>query len=430
MIKIKKIIWSVMIVSLLFGTTIGMNNRVNAANTYLVSQAELYSKGELEYLYFREKSMTIQYIAYEKDGLEYPAYSLNKNLLGVDMYGNVIAEVNKSVKNMAVWRVITEGYPYKTPEEIGCRTEEEAYTATMFAVYGVLYPYDWSEFEPLGEAGQRVINAAMAISEKAKTSDKAKIVAKVEVKKVTNNWKEDDILEGYISRNYKVETNAECESYKIKLDRVKAINGIKITDINNVEKTEFAGNEEFKILIPVAEIGVKRDQKGEIYIKATAALKTTPILYGETAGSYQDYALTTEEWEYIEGFLTDYYPANKTKIEIVKKDAETGSNLLNAKFNVFDKNGKVVYADVATNAYGMAEIKGVIPGTYFIEEVQSPDGYSQYDERIEVKLRYNETYTINVNNYKKPESEDKKVEEKSQISVTGPKEEKLPVTGF
>ena len=78
----------------------------------------------------------------------------------------------------------------------------------------------------------------------------------------------------------------------------------------------------------------------------------------------------------------------------------------------------------------MAEIKGVIPGTYFIEEAQAPNGYTQYDERIEVKLRYNETCTINVNNYEKPESEDKDIEEESQISVTGKKEEKLPVTGF
>ncbi len=430
MIKLKKIVWSAMIVILLLGTTGEINNKVSAVSSYIVNQAELYSKGELEYVYFREKSMTIQYIVYEKDGLEYPAYSLNRNLLGVDMYGNVITKVNKSVENMAVWRAITEGYPYKTPQEIGCRTEEEAYAATMFAVYGVLYPYDWSEFESIGEAGQRVISAAMAISEEAKSSDKAKIAAKVEVKKVTSNWKEDNELEGYISRTYKVETNAECESYRIKLDRVNSINGIKITDINNVEKTEFAGNEEFKILIPVAEVGVKCDPKGEIYIKATATLKTMPILYGETTGFYQDYALTTEEWEYIEGCLTDYYPANKTKIQITKKDAETGSNLLNAKFNVLDKNGKIVYADVTTNAYGMAEIKGVIPGTYFIEEAQAPNGYTQYDERIEVKLRYNETCTINVNNYEKPESEDKDIEEESQISVTGKKEEKLPVTGF
>ena len=39
-------------------------------------------------------------------------------------------------------------------------------------------------------------------------------------------------------------------------------------------------------------------------------------------------------------------------------------------------------------------------------------------------------YTVNVNNYKKPEEKEKKVVEEENINVTGKKEVALPRTGF
>ena len=45
-----------------------------------------------------------------------------------------------------------------------------------------------------------------------------------------------------------------------------------------------------------------------------------------------------------------------------------------------------------------------MPGKYYIEEKQAPEGYTKYAELVEVNVKFNETYTINVNNYKKPET--------------------------
>ena len=42
------------------------------------------------------------------------------------------------VSNEKVWKVIINGYPYKTLEELDVINEEEAYTATQFAIYTVL----------------------------------------------------------------------------------------------------------------------------------------------------------------------------------------------------------------------------------------------------------------------------------------------------
>lgn len=125
------------------------------------------------------------------------------------------------------------------------------------------------------------------------------------------------------------------------------------------------------------------------------------MLYGETVRSdYQDYALAAGEWEFESTILNSSYPSNKTMIKIVKKDKETEGVLKGAKFNILDENKNVIYSDVSTNEEGVAEVKGIMPGKYFIEEIQAPEGYTKYDKLVEVNLKFNETYTINVNNYK------------------------------
>ena len=71
-----------------------------------------------------------------------------------------------------------------------------------------------------------------------------------------------------------------------------------------------------------------------------------------------------------------------------------------------------------------------MPGKYFIEEIQAPEGYTKYDKLVEVNVKFNETYTISVNNYKKPETEEKQIDEEENVTVTGKKEIALPRTGF
>jgi len=49
---------------------------------------------------------------------------------------------------------------------------------------------------------------------------------------------------------------------------------------------------------------------------------------------------------------------------------------------------------------------------------------------VEVNLKFNSTYTVYVNNYQKPEEEEKEVDEQETVTVTGKKEIALPRTGF
>ena len=108
-----------------------------------------------------------------------------------------------------------------------------------------------------------------------------------------------NIQQEYLSKTYEINTNANYSKYNASVERIKAIipEGIKITDINNNEKAEFASKEKFKILIPINHI----NQETEFKIKINTKIETKPVLYGKTANSAnENYALTSAVYENIE----------------------------------------------------------------------------------------------------------------------------------
>ena len=136
------------------------------------------------------------------------------------------------------------------------------------------------------------------------------------------------------------------------------------------------------------------------------------------------------EWEYNDTLFKDKYPSNETTIRISKQEAETNLPLANAKFNLLDENEKIIYTEITTNEKGIAEINGVMPGKYFLQEVKAPEGYTLDDRKLGINIEFNQPITIGLENYKKPVEEEKETEDKKEINVPGKKEVLLPRTGF
>lgn len=423
--KTKKIISIILVLITIVTTMSVLQNNSNAA-TFIVEEADLYSKGELVCLRYQGNIIVgVQFVVYKKDGIEYPAYCLNRNLPGVTEDVEYTVKIDGLVTDNKIWRAVTNGYPYKTAKELGCNSDIEAFAATKMAVYDMMYNYDWDDFEGMDAQGKRVLNAAINISKAARNSNSTKPVTIVEVKTDDEKWEMDGIDGNYASKTFYVQNNVESTEYEVKLNNVM-IENVKVTDENNNEKQEFKTGEKFKVLIPISEM----DKAGSFEIEVTANAKTKPILYGKSPdSSMQSYALAGGDYEFEDNKITVKYLANTTKIEITKKDAETKEVLQNAKFNVLDENKSIVYSDVTTNEDGIATVENIMPGKYYIQEIKSPDGYTLYDELIEIDVELNQKYVINVNDYKKPENEEKQVEDED-TTVTGQKEINLPRTGF
>src|SRR5699024_8239060 len=150
------------------------------------------------------------------------------------------------------------------------------------------------------------------------------------------------------------------------------LGGIKLTDENNVERQEFKSNEKFKIMIPIKSA----TEKGKIKISVESKVQTKPVLYGAPSDSvYQDYALTAATYEDGTGSIEDELPTNKTKIVIIKQDKDTKQKLKDVEFCLLDENKNVVYSALKTDDNGKIEIDNLIPGIYYLKEVNTKDGY-------------------------------------------------------
>ena len=425
-VMIKKSIVSMILIVILSLTILVFPTNVAKAATYIIDEADLYSKGEIVCLRYKKSIIVgVQFVVYEKDGVEYPAYCLNRDLPGVTEEEEYSVTVDNLVSDVKIWRAVTNGYPHKTAEELGCNSDIEAFAATKIAVYDMMYNYDWDDFEGLNEQGDRVLAAAINISKIARNSSETKPTSIVKIEAKDERWNKDEIEEEFASKTFSVKTNVSSTKYEVKLNNLD-IDNVKITDEENNEKNEFESGENFKILIPISEL----IKSGEFEIEVIADMKTKPILYGKSPNpSQQSYALAAGDYEYENTKITVKYLENTTKIEIVKKDAETKEVLEGAKFNILDENKNIVYADVETNEEGIALIENIMPGKYYIEEIKAPNNYTIYDKLIEIDVELNQKYTVNLDNYEKPENEEKQVEDEDK-SVVGEKEVYLPRTGF
>lgn len=370
---------------------------------------------------------------YKKDGKEYPAYCMDRELPGVEIGRTQTVDVKQLVNNVMVWRAIINGYPYKSISELGCNTEEEAYLATKQAVYCMLTNRDVNEYSAIGEAGERTLNALKTIVNNARNSNQTKVSSELTVNEQEKLWKIDNLDGKYISKTFSVTANTSMSKYTVNVKNLK-IEGYKLVDQNNKEKTEFTNSEKFKILIPIQEV----KQDGNFSIEVSAQVATKPVFYGESRDSgLQSYALTGYTYEEGTGSKKVYYTKNETKIIITKTDDKTGKKLEGIEFELLDKDQNKIYTEITTNKDGMAIIDNLLPGIYYVKETKTLEGYQLYSKLIKVELELNEETTVNViNSEEEPEiyKEEKKTElavkeEKSSIKV---KEtvQKLPKTGM
>lgn len=420
-------------------------NSVKAVN---INSANIISGGDCgSLLIYKGIVVKAYYAQYTKDGVTYPAYCLDKTKQGVNNELSYSVSIQDAISDVKLWRIIINGYPYKTIEELGCANKEEAFTATKQAIYCYIHGNNPNDYSPIGEAGNRTLRALKQILTNAESSNETQISNTVKVIKEQDSFNVDSKEKNYVSKIYSIQAGTTISNYQIELEKENQNlpEGIKITDTNNNPKTEFSQNEKFKILIPIKNL---LNEDG-FNIKIKTKIKNKPVLYGKAENSgYQDYALTAATYEDAYGKAQDKYYKNETKVKIIKQDEETKERLENVEFNILDENKQIIYANLKTDKNGEVQIKNLIPGKYYIQETSTKDGYLLDNNLIEFNVDLNEEFTITINNLfeKIPEQETKKdetsekVENKKEklgknIEITQKEDtknvvKKLPVTGM
>lgn len=165
----KKIIKSALII--LSITIVNFTMFANTAQA-VSQQAQVYTKGEFERIIsFNGVPVKTTHAVYSENGKEYPAYCLNVHLDGVgDKIQSYITSNQGKITDIGLWRVIVNGYPYRSTVELGTSSEAEAYIATKQAIYCYLYNRTADGYAGLNPAGDRAVYALRKILNDANAS--------------------------------------------------------------------------------------------------------------------------------------------------------------------------------------------------------------------------------------------------------------------
>lgn len=357
---------------------------------------ELYSKGVCEYLLnYQGKSRITEYVVYNKNGKEYPAYCLNVERKGVDSNKNYSVNVSDKLYDVNVWRTILNGYPYKSIQELGVATKEEAFTATKQAIYVMQGVRNMGDYSPVNsDAGRRTYNAFVNIINNARNS-KAVNPGKVDVEISTQDL-EWNYNNGYVEKTFEIKSNIDNGTYDVTLVGKDLPKGIVTTGINNELQSTFSKEEKFKIRIPVQSL----TYDGSFIVRCDLTSKTFPVLYGMSGNAaLQDYALT---YETVEKKSCEYeisFKKNLTKINILKKEYESEKVLENVEFELYNE-AKSFNKKLVTNKDGKICVGNLLPGKYFLKEIKTLDGYNLISDIIEINVQFNEEVNVTVNNTK------------------------------
>lgn len=410
------IILTLLIVNLSLITTYVQAVNIETKNLYKIDHCE-------NVLMYKGIARGATYVVYNQNGIEYPAYCINPEREGVGEVGAYNVNAQEYITDVFLWRIITNGYPYKTIEELGTATKKEAYLATKQAIYCYLDNRDINEFSPIGESGERTLNALKQIWFNAQNSQETKISNIVDIIPIDTDWKQDDINAEYISKTYKIEAPAPIEDYEIEIKGQNLPQGLIVTDKNNNIRNVFTPKEQFKILIPINQL-----KNGNFEINVKTIMNTKPVLYGASPSEQlQNYALTAFSYEDSTGIYYEEYKENESEIKILKQEKDTKIPLKGVEFQLLNANKQIILQSLFTNEKGETSIKNIEPGTYYLKETKTLPGYILYDEEIQIDIELNEQINIIVNNAKEKKVETTKVVNNIEVEN---KLEKLPKTGM
>ena len=380
-------------------------------------------------LYFRHNGDLFQvpYVTYSRDGRTLPAYCINPNINGVGsdgIYSYSVSAENK-ITDARAWRILKNSYPYVSIDKLGVNSEKEAYYATKVALMAVLGPRNPDDYTVTEGQPSRVHDLFKKLV--AIANDETDVYENVD--KIFIAIAKDWTIEGeYIAKTYKIDSVIRDGKYQIKLTG-NLPEGSKLVDENNKEVDELNLTEKFKILVPLDKL----IESYEYTLTATSRLKTYPIYQGVSSiEGRQDYALVGEEkdaYETVTYSLSEKSLKNTTKITIIKKEFGSEKKLAGVKFNLLDSNMNLLHQNLITDENGQIEITNLLPGKYYVQEIETLDGYNRYTDLIEVDITLNESIDVIVNNTLR----DAKEVTKETVEVVENKTEsikKLPVTGY
>lgn len=352
------------------------------------------------------------YIAYKSGNKNYPAYCITHGKDGVDEIGDYAVDITKVLSDDKIYRVIINGFPYKTAAELGLDNDYDAYMATKQAINCIMLNRNVREkYRGKDEAGNKIVDVMEKLVDIGKNGTQAYQAAKVTATKVKGLTEEGNNY----TQTFSVTASHQISTYSI-LNTANLPSGAYYTDMNGNRKTTFSSGENFKLVIPKSSITSDLN----VVISISAMCKTFPVLYGKTRiADTQDYAITIDPYGDYETSITLKATVNNGKIQVKKIDADTSAVIKGVKFQLQKADGTVVET-ATTDANGIANFNKLYPGKYILKELSTNENYVLNTNSFDINVEYNETASITITNeYKKGNIKINKTDSETSRPIEG-----------
>ncbi|KEK25303.1 thioester domain-containing protein [Bacillus gaemokensis] len=186
--------------------------------------------------------------------------------------------------DLGVYRVLLNGYPQKSPQELGVSDWRDAHYATQLAVWNALKQVDINDLDFRNKNVEKVMRDIVA---KANSSEEVQEITM----SVSPLEKQEAILkdEFFETGLYTVQTNAKSGTYQVQA--TGAPQGVKFVNENGEAKTEFNVGEKFRILVP------KQAPSGEFSFKVSGTLTKLKGIAHKGTPKIQDAVVLLERSE-------------------------------------------------------------------------------------------------------------------------------------
>ena len=387
---VKKIIVIFSIVILLFN--VGINCfalELQSADLVKIGNADQHLQ------YFREDRgystpLVCSIVGYYNElGSFFPAYCMNKDLPGAET-SEYTVNINSIINNDAVWRVVKNGWPYKTAAEMGLSNDFDAYAVTKFAVYCVLGESNLSYYSaiPGDSTGTQMMNVLNNLVNIGFNGTDTKSMGTMSVSKVNEFL----YTNGYYYQDYQVNSTVNMSQFIVSFSNLPE--GTYVGDSNNNPKNTFSNGETFRILVPTDKL--TSDLSGTINI--TGKCETYPIFYGEAPAGMQNYVVTYGTYG-DENISTDLKVSTNTgSLKVIKIDDETEIPIEGVSFTLKSEDGSYESNGV-TDMNGVLIFNNLYQGKYILTEVETGENYilDEIKDNV-ITINYNENSEIIIGN--------------------------------
>lgn len=272
--------------------------------------------------------------------------------------GEDLPEVGKT--DDIVYRVLLNGYPQKSPEELGVSTWEQAHYSTQLALWNALGQINTAELQFKDVAVEKATKAIIHAADQSQdTQDVYMNVVPTDKKEAQLNG------EYFETTTYVVQTNAKNGTFKVQMNN--APQGTRIVTEQGEAKETFQLGEKFRIQVP------KSSKSSELSLKVVSNLMNYNAVAYKGTETIQDATVLLERsTEQVSTDLQVYWKANGG-LKVMKVD-ENKKPLPGAVFEVFNGNQQVM-GMITADKNGVAELGNLELGTYTVKEVKAPVGY-------------------------------------------------------